>query len=224
MSSQLAVQSSLARRPKHQPPCGRPDDARVPSGLRTEALVIRGFTAAADIAAAQTALRGEFYAGATILNHGIGFPGGGTTADIAWHPSIGIWGHIDTVESARGPDGSGGRYWNAFGVEDPSTTSSLSITVEANPPLEGTKPRVGGVFGRDGDGPTILLHRGNIGGGAVGVGKELFWREFVGHTAFVYDGAGLVDCAIVATLGQETLVTDLKRFVDAVSRIKTAAR
>ena len=186
--------------------------------------MIRALTAAADIAAAQAAFRVEFYSEATLLNHGIGFPGGSTTVDIAWHPSIGIWGHVDTIESAHGPGGAHGRYWNAFGLEDPATTNSLSIAVEVNPPLEGTKTRVGGILGRDGGGPIVLLHRGTIGGGTVGVGKDLFWREFAGHTKFVSDGVGLVDCAIVATLGQATLVTELKRFADAVSRIKAAAR
>ena len=186
--------------------------------------MIRALTTAADVAAARAALGVEFYSGATVLDHVIGFPGGNTTVDIAWHPSIGVSGHIETIESAHGPGGAHGRYWNAFGLEDPATTSTLSIAVEVNLPLEGTKTRVGGILARDGEGTIVLLHRGTIKGGTVAVGKDLFWREFVGHTKFVYDGAGLVDCAIVATVGQATLVTELRRFVDAVSRIKAAAR
>ena len=186
--------------------------------------MIRALTQEAEIAAAQAALRAEFYEEATVLDHVVGFPGGNTTVEIAWHPSVGIWGHIETIESAHGPSGAHGRYWNAFGLEDPATTGSLSIAVEVNPPLKGTRPRVGGILGRDGDGPIVLLHRGTIGGGTVGVGKELFRRRFAGHTKFVYDGAGLADCAVVATLGQETLVVDLKRFAEAVARMKAEAR
>ena len=186
--------------------------------------MIRALTAVADVAAAQAALRAEFYSEAMVLDHVVGFPGGNTMVEIAWHPSVGIWGHIETIESAHGPGGAHGRYWNAFGLEDPATTSTLSIAVEVNPPLEGTRTRVGGILGRDGDGPIVLLHRGTIGGGTVGVGKELFWREFAGRTKFVFDGAGLVDCAIVAALGQGTLLTETKRFAEAVSRIKAAAR
>ena len=56
------------------------------------------------------------------------------------------------------------------------------------------------------------------------VGKELFRRRCAGHTELVWDGGGLVDCAVVATLGQETLVAELKRFDEAVAWIKTEAR
>ena len=186
--------------------------------------MIRALTSTADIAAAQSALRAEFYAGATILTRDIGFQGGRTTADVAWHRSVGIWGYSDTVESAHGPDGIGARYWNAFGLENPEATNSLSITVEANPPLQGTNARVGGIFGRDGGGPLMLLHRGTIGGGTAGVSKELFWREFAGRTRFVYDSGDLVDCAVVATLAEGTLVGEIARFADAVSRMKARAR
>lgn len=186
--------------------------------------MLRALTSAADIAAAQGALRAEFYAGATMLTRGIGFQGGGTIADVAWHPSIGIWGYVDTEESARSSEGTGTRYWNAFGLQNPEITSSLSVTVEANPPLQGTNARVGGIFGRDGNGPLVLLHRGNIGGGTTGVGKELFWREFAGRTKFVYDGAHLLDCAVVATVGEGTLVKDIARFAEAVSRMKAGAK
>ncbi len=186
--------------------------------------MIRALTSAANIEAAQNALRAEFHARATVLTRGIGFRGGGTTADVAWHPSVGVWGYIDTVDSVLGPDGTGTRHWNAFGLENPETTSSLSVTVEVNPPLEGTNARVGGIFGRDGDGPLVLLHRGNIGGGRAGVGKELFWREFGGRTRFVYDGTEVVDCAVVATLGEGALVREIARFAESIARIKARVR
>ena len=168
--------------------------------------MIRALTSAADIAAAQSEFRAEFYDEATVLTRGIGFQGGGRTEDIAWHPSVGIWGYVDTLESVRSPEGTRTRDWNAFGLQNLEITTSLSVTVEANPPLQGANARVGGIFGRDGEGPLVLLHRGNIGGGTAGVGKELFWREFAGRTKFVYDGADLLDCAVVATLGEGTLV------------------
>ncbi|MCA9848879.1 MAG: hypothetical protein KC472_12960, partial [Dehalococcoidia bacterium] len=98
--------------------------------------MIKAITSAMELAAAQAALREEFYADGELLTHTVGFPGGSTTVDIAWHPSKGIWGYVDDVESATGPDGAGGRYWNAFGLQDPTASNaSLSITVEVNPPL-----------------------------------------------------------------------------------------
>lgn len=187
--------------------------------------MIRALTSWTEIAAAQTAMRDEFYAGAVVLTHAVGFPGGSTTVDIAWHETPGIWGYVDEVASANGPDGAGGRYWNAFGLGDPTATnSSLSITVEVNPPLQGTNARVGGIFGREKDGPLCLLHRGTIGGGKRGVGKDLFWREFSGRPSFVSDGEDLVDCALVATLGHGTLIADLQRFASDVARMKASVR
>jgi len=187
--------------------------------------MIKALTSATDLAAAQTVFREEFYAGATLLTHTVGFPGGSTTVETAWHQESGLWGYIDDVESANGPDGAGGRYWNAFGLQDPTVSgSSLSITVEVNPPLQGTNARVGGLFGREKDGPLVLLHRGKIGGGTAGVGKELFWREFRGRPKFVNDGEEMVDCAVVATLGEATLVADLRRFADDVARMKASVR
>ena len=128
------------------------------------------------------------------------------------------------MESVRSPGGTGTRYWNAFGLQNPEITSSLSVTVEANPPLQAANARVGGILGRDGDGPLVLLHRSNIGGGTAGVGKELSWREFAGGTKFVYDGADSFDCAVVATLGERTLVMEIARFAEAVSRMKAGAK
>ncbi len=131
------------------------------------------------------------------------------------------WGYIDTPESAFGPEGAGGRYWNTFGLEDPGTQrSSLSVTVEVNPPLEGGNPQVAGVIGRDGEGVLMLAHRGTIGGGKPGVGKTLFWDNFMGPTDMLYDGLDITKCAFVARLGTGTLLNDLRRFVDEVARIK----
>jgi hypothetical protein len=187
--------------------------------------MIRAFTSATEIAKAQELFRREFYENADALSHAVGFPGGSTTIDIAWHAAEGIWGYVDGIDEATGPEDGASRYWNAFGLQDPhQSTGSLSITFEVNPPIQGTNARVGGILGRESDGPILLLHRGTIGGGAAGVGKQLFWREFRGRPMFVNDGEDMVDCAIVATLGQGTLVSDLRRFADDVARMKSLNR
>ncbi|GMU40670.1 MAG: hypothetical protein AMXMBFR23_15360 [Chloroflexota bacterium] len=136
--------------------------------------MIRALTSWSDLAAAQRAFRSEFYERAELLTRTVGFPGGSTEVDIAWHGDVGLWGYVDQVESANGPDGAGGRYWNAFGLDDPHRAGGLSITVEVNPPLQGTNGRVGGIFGHEKDGTRVLLHRGTIGGARSGVGKDLF--------------------------------------------------
>ncbi len=188
-------------------------------------MTIRALTAATDLATAQAALRREFYEGAALLTRTIGTPGGSTTGEIAWHVGVRIWGYIDDAESAYGPDGADGHFWNSFGLDDPSQGKrSLAVTVQVNPPLQGTNGRVAGIFGRDSDGPIVLLHRGIIGGGKAGVGKDLFQRQFQGKWEFVDDGDGFVDCAVVATLGASNLVPELRRFVEDVARMKASVR
>ena len=84
--------------------------------------MIRALTSAADIAAAQSEFRGgggEFYDEATVLTRGIGFRVGVRTEDIAWHPSAGIWGYVDTLESVRSPEGTGTRYWEPLRAPEP---------------------------------------------------------------------------------------------------------
>ncbi len=76
------------------------------------------------------------------------------------------------------------------------------------------------MIGRDGEGVIVLAHRGTIGGGKPGVGKTLFWDNFMGPTDMLYDGLDMTTCAFVARLGTGTLLNDLRRFVDEVARIK----
>jgi len=186
-------------------------------------MAIRLLTAAPDIEAAQRMLREEIYSGATMLPHSVGYPGGSVDLDIAWHPELKFWAYIDDAESAYGPDGAGGRYWNVFGVQDPTVVrGSLSISVEINPPLEGANSRVAGVFGKDQTEALTLLHRGTIGGGRPGVGKDLFERQFQGKWTSVIGVDGF--CAIVGTVGDPAFLTSLARFVEDVARMKSTMR
>jgi hypothetical protein len=65
------------------------------------------------------------------------------------------------------------RFWNAFGTEL-KETGSQSIVVEVNPPLRRLDGRASGLFAKNSAGFTYLLHRGRVGGGAKGVGKNAF--------------------------------------------------
>jgi hypothetical protein len=56
------------------------------------------------------------------------------------------------------------RFWNGFGVADPNQHSSLSTTVEINPPHEGENRRTAGVFLRDEFGRLYVGHTGRLGG------------------------------------------------------------
>jgi hypothetical protein len=118
-----------------------------------------------------------FAAGAALFpNHVVGFPSGSWRVDVHWHGSVGIWGAFGRQQlgQERKPLG---RFWNSFGVADPNQHSSLSITVEINPPHEGENPRTAGVFLRDELGRLYVGHDGRVGGGRPGIGPRAF-REF----------------------------------------------
>ncbi|MEZ4503010.1 MAG: hypothetical protein R3C39_10330 [Dehalococcoidia bacterium] len=187
--------------------------------------MIRGLTAANDIATAQRALREAAYANGVLLERTVGFPGGSNRVEIAWHPGIGVWVHIDTREEATRRDGHPTHYWNPIGLADASPeNANLSVAVEVNPPIEGATARIAGLFGREDDGTIALLHRGKIGGGRAGVGQELFWQMFQGQRAFAGVAGELVDCAIVTRLGSASVITDLHRFAADVARMKATVR
>lgn len=185
--------------------------------------MLRGLTAASDIAAAQSALREEAYTGALVVERTVGYPGGSNRIEIAWHPELHVWVHIDSLAEATLRDGRPTHYWNPIGLEDASPTNAdLSVAVEVNPPIEGATARIAGLYGRESDGTLVLLHRGKIGGGKAGVGKDLFWQMFRGPRSFVSVGGELADCAVVARLGSGTVVADLQRFAQDVARMKAS--
>ena len=114
----------------------------------------------------------------------LGWSGGNVQADVYWHEVAGIWGVFRKAPLQTRHKG-GNRFWNCFGVSEPRPDSTLSITVEINPPHRGENRRTAGVFLRDGVGRNYVGHSGRIGGGRPGVGLKAFrsyadslpWRE-----------------------------------------------
>ena len=96
------------------------------------------------------AFRSAFSDGATPFpDHVFGYQGGSHRVDVHWHGSAKFWGlfvrppkHYPSGELVH-------RFLCGFGVADPNQHSSLSTTVETNPPREGENPRTAGVFLRD---------------------------------------------------------------------------
>jgi hypothetical protein len=82
--------------------------------------------------------------------HVVSFPGGSVSVPVVhWHRSAGIWG-LFVSQPQEYPSGTPRpKFWNGFGVDDPSQNSSLSITVEINPPHQGENRSLHGVFVRD---------------------------------------------------------------------------
>jgi len=117
---------------------------------------------------------------------------------------------------------SGERYWNAFGLADRlNISTSNSITVEINSPFSGENGRVAGLFARGDDGSIYLLHRGKVGGGKSGIGKQAFldWSKLK-LTPVQASGGGAIEAILIGKLDSRSLSSDIARFVYAVANFK----
>jgi hypothetical protein len=166
---------------------------------------------------AEEQLLNAFRAGSTwsgITN--IGFPGGSVETEAHWHSDARIWGSfnqrpVDEPASTH--------FWNAFGILDPTNSkSSLSITVEINPPHAGMGHSVAGAFARDREsGSTFVLHRGRING----IPKDVFWRVWHPEMSVeALDGDRVSQFALVAELESPNVIGQLSSFVHEIVRIK----
>jgi hypothetical protein len=111
------------------------------------------------------------------------------------------------------------RYWNAFGFGRPQTGRNNSITVEINMPYNGINRNIGGVFGQDKNGEVLVLHRGKIGGGRVGIGKSLFLDNYRGEPIIADDDDVENEFCFIASLYSKHLARQVGNFVSEVHRI-----
>jgi hypothetical protein len=144
----------------------------------------------------------------------IGYKGGNAELEASWNKEFNIW--WTTQESEN-------RYWNAFGTNEPkwNTKYAHSITCEINPPFKGINRTIAGAFARDPSGKIYLMHRGKIGGGRKGIGKNKFWNEFRGEWQEVSDGEIISALALVASFESPRFVAQVANFVREVERVKT---
>lgn len=170
-----------------------------------------------EVADAQKQLKEALYSQlpARDRSYTIGFQGGNMeVANLRANGSI--WCILDKTS-----DDSAARYWNAFGLSESLKVSvSNVIVVEINVPISGYNGNVAGLFARDENGNTWLLHSGKIGGGRKGVGKEAFLNFTKLATVSVGTESGVVALIPIARLGSSTIAADVARFVRNVARFK----
>ncbi len=117
-----------------------------------------------EIALAQEAFKKSLMRGANHLRRDVGYKGGQQKGvDIYWNAESGLWAGFEEADN---------RYWNIFGMQDPSTLQNLSIVVEINMPTEGKNRDVAAVFAKDTKGRCYVVHSGKVGGGRKGITKE----------------------------------------------------
>jgi hypothetical protein len=180
---------------------------------------MRALTGHEEIRRAFDSLEEPLSAGGVVLRRTVGYKGGNESADIVWHSDPGFWVLLHPTRLPR-------RYWCAFGVEDPHTTSALSITCEINSPKDGIDRRCAGLFVGDDTGRVFLAHSGKVGGGRPGIGKSTFLRfrgaEDVAMVEFP-DGRD-AEYIILGALDATSLLTRVAGFVHDVARFKARVR
>lgn len=107
------------------------------------------------------------------------------------------------------------RFWNAFGL----TTDFKSIVCEIKFPFSDVNPRVAGALASDSTGHIWVLHRGRIGGGKKGIGKQIFEKNFRGSRMSV-EGE---EMAVVGSLSDSSFIEHVAGFVKQIAAIKTNA-
>lgn len=162
------------------------------------------------IAEAQAILELAVKAGSPAHRQILSHPGGQAEAQVyTFEP--GVW-------AAFLPESN--RFWNAFGITQDQTKKQWSITCEINPPHDEVNRRIAGCFLADSSGELWLAHRGRIGGGREGVGKELFTEQYGGRWVEAIDGNRTSAVALVGRLSDKRFRYHLAHFIRTVDQIK----
>jgi hypothetical protein len=145
----------------------------------------------------------------------LGHQGAGFPAKVLWSNELGIWKFSQTVKNVR--------YWNAFGIGKPGTSSVISIASEINFPWDQLDRKTGGAFAEDAWGNVFVIHRGKIGGGKKGVGKSLFEQNYRGIWSFMEDGNSVSQVAVIGNLKSGRFALQAAQFVKKIEIMKLSA-
>jgi Cdc6-like AAA superfamily ATPase len=138
-----------------------------------------------------------------------GYQGGQETGKVYWANNLGIWLMTRKLEDSR--------YWNGFGIKEPSEGEGLTITAEINFPIEGIDRRIAGAFVTDGN-EVYVAHRGKLGGN---FSKKFFDDNYKGNWTTIQDGNQQTGVVLISSLDDEKLPEKVKEFIFEVDRMKT---
>ena len=145
----------------------------------------------------------------------IGFPSGSWVAPV--HYNTKIWYSTYTIKKKRN--------WNGFGISSElEENRSTNIVVEINTPLKEINRSVSGFFAvEESTQKVYLMHRGKIGGGRKGIGKDSFLQWYSNDLISVKDSDGENKDHLAIKIGEITsknFLADLAIFVKAVWQFK----
>jgi hypothetical protein len=158
----------------------------------------------------------------------IGFPSGKMEADTYWIEHLDLWCAFEHA---------GNRYWNALGLGNPFEVTTPPPGVEINPPISGIDRRIAGGFVADEAGRLYLIHRGKVGGGRKGVGKNAFLRWYTGESESkagdqslyggelieISDGDQVTPVIVIGALDEPRFLDRLTEFVRCSSEFRELA-
>lgn len=141
----------------------------------------------------------------------VGYPGGSYKDTVHYSPDLNLWISVHEIDT---------RYWNGFGIGKPHAGANNSLNGEINFPYEGINRRIAGAFAVEDNGNILVLHRGRIGGGKRGVGKNLFTDNFRGDKVTAIDGDRETEFCLVGELSSPYLPKQVANFISEIKRIK----
>jgi len=162
------------------------------------------------------ALKSCLSKGAKKLKRKVGWPGDNGEFTLHWHETASFWVLFGEEEPSR--------YWCAYGTMDPNSHSSVNITCEINPPIEGIDRRCGGILLKDSGAGLYLAHSGKVGGGRKGIGKTRFLEEYSGSLEEVewLDGV-TAEVVLLGKIGGKSFVKNIAEYIRAVEAFKAGA-
>lgn len=143
----------------------------------------------------------------------VGTPGESRKSSVYWSDNARIWGIFRDDNT---------KFWNAFGTTDFSNRSN-DIVCEINPSLKSSRAPAGAFLLHRRSGEVYYAHRGMLGGTFQGK-STYFWRLYDGPVAIVGHGGYAERYAIISSIDDPDLVSNLAAFVVRVLQIKDRIR
>ena len=141
----------------------------------------------------------------------VGYPGGANEDTVRYSKELNFWLSIQELPT---------RFWNGFGIGEPVEGKNNSLSGEINFPYTGIDRRIAGAFAKEDTGKVLVLHRGKIGGGKEGVGKNSLIENFRGDFITAIDGDKETEFCLVGELDSTHLPRQVSNFIHEIRRIK----
>ena len=142
----------------------------------------------------------------------IGYPGGSWKDPVLFSKKLKMW----TLSWANK-----NKKLNLFGIGTPIENKKVSITAQINFPVRGINRRIAGAFAIDENKKILVLHRGKIGGGKPGIGKNLLIENYNGEFVTANDGDRDSIFCLVGELYSPFLPKQIAVFIEEVARVRS---